>query len=560
MPTRLAPAVNVPSSKVLGSLDRRFVEDCAALQQAGDNAVPPRRVIQLVQRVPLLARGSINAQAELLPCLMQLLAAASPLMRMPTLLDAIGDAFVAHPELYEAVGLDACSADAAALDTALVNAAAESETYAKPVTAAQMGMAQVKLRRCCPSFWHNLERDGVQHMGARVAVGLLYSFVALHQRGISAAQPSAALIDMLKATIAKNAAQLNAQAVANTLWALATLLSAPRNELAKALLVAVQRTSAQSQPQEVANTLWALARLHIAVDAQPRAALLVAAQRTAAGMQAQEVSITFWALARLGVQPGEQLRRALMDAVLRTSNNMSDQAVVNTLWALATLKLQLEPVRVALLIALRRTCDELNGQCVANTLWALAQLKAAPATPLTAGLLDRALRVHHQLNAQEVANTLWAVVQLQLKPSVEVRTAMLSAAQRTAGQLKAAEVASTLLSISRMSMRVPAALQSALEGAAVRTSGEMGAWEVSTTIGSLGYLELQPGRVGRRPDEATRRVLCAALERTVADMSPKGAGHVAQALRRLQWQAHVSTGTVAIIKAAAKQGGRGSKK
>jgi len=91
--------------------------------------------------------------------------------------------------------------------------------------------------------------------------------------------------------------------------------------------------------QGVANSLWALATLGWqAGQGAMRCALEAAAVRLAPSMNAQNVANSLWALATLGWQAGEgSLRCALAGAAVRVAPSMKPQEVANSLWALATL-------------------------------------------------------------------------------------------------------------------------------------------------------------------------------------------------------------------------------
>jgi hypothetical protein len=91
--------------------------------------------------------------------------------------------------------------------------------------------------------------------------------------------------------------------------------------------------------QDVANTMWALATLGWqAGEGAMRDALEGAAVRVAPSMKPLEVASTLWAVAALAWQGGEgAMRLALEDAALRAAPRMNSQNVLNTLWALATL-------------------------------------------------------------------------------------------------------------------------------------------------------------------------------------------------------------------------------
>ena len=106
----------------------------------------------------------------------------------------------------------------------------------------------------------------------------------------------------------------------------------------QALFSTLTRVSSSMNAQDVANTVWALAKLgwQAAEEGAMRRALEGAAVRVAPSMIAQDVANTVWALATLGWQAGEEgaMRRALEGAAVRVAPSMNAQEVANTVWAL----------------------------------------------------------------------------------------------------------------------------------------------------------------------------------------------------------------------------------
>jgi hypothetical protein len=90
-------------------------------------------------------------------------------------------------------------------------------------------------------------------------------------------------------------------------------------------------------PQALANTVWAYATLGRAPKAETWRALETAAARVAPGMVPQELANTVWAYATLGRAPEAETWRALETAAARVAPGMDPQALANTLWAYASL-------------------------------------------------------------------------------------------------------------------------------------------------------------------------------------------------------------------------------
>ena len=105
---------------------------------------------------------------------------------------------------------------------------------------------------------------------------------------------------------------MNAQDVANTVWALATLgWQAGEGAMRCALEGAAVRVAPSMKPWQVASTLWQAGN-----DAM-RLALEDKAFRAAPRMNSKDVLNTLWALATLGWQPGCELLCSLEEAAER---------------------------------------------------------------------------------------------------------------------------------------------------------------------------------------------------------------------------------------------------
>ena len=102
------------------------------------------------------------------------------------------------------------------------------------------------------------------------------------------------------------------------------------------LLSTINRVAPSMEAQAVANTIWGLATLGWqAGEGAMRGALEGAAVRVAPSMNAQAVANTIWGLAKLGWQAAEGLMRdALEGAAVRVAPTMNAQNVANIIWGL----------------------------------------------------------------------------------------------------------------------------------------------------------------------------------------------------------------------------------
>ena len=90
-------------------------------------------------------------------------------------------------------------------------------------------------------------------------------------------------------------------------------------------------------PQALANTVWAYATLGRAPEPETWRTLDTAAARVAASMNPQALANTVWAYVTLGRAPEPEEWRALETAAVRVAPAMVPQALANTVWAYASL-------------------------------------------------------------------------------------------------------------------------------------------------------------------------------------------------------------------------------
>ena len=181
---------------------------------------------------------------------------------------------------------------------------------------------------------------------------------------------------------AASAGRMNAQEVANSLWAVAKLGGARGTGLDAVLLGRVQELAAQLEPQHVSNVLWAMATQGAAPPPKLRLALEAQATRLAPRMNAQAVANVLWAYGTLGLPVPPRLLEALTQRTVRVAPHMTGQGVATVLWALATLDVESHTLPPALLPAvearLGATAARLKPQEVASALWAAARLGVRP--------------------------------------------------------------------------------------------------------------------------------------------------------------------------------------
>jgi len=227
------------------------------------------------------------------------------------------------------------------------------------------------------------------------------------------------------------------------------------------------RVAPSMNAQDVANSLWALATLGWqAGEGSMRCALEDAALRLAPRMSAHGVANSLWGLATLGWQAGEGTMHCTLEAaVLRVAVSMNARDVGNALWALATLGWQgrkAQPstrgaldgavgegaMRFALTGAALLAAPSMKPQDVTNTLWALTTLgwRLGAGAAYRGRLEAAAVRVSPTMNAQELDKTLSALVTLGWEAGERsMRSALEAAAVRVAPNVSTQNAAKSLL-------------------------------------------------------------------------------------------------------------------
>ncbi|MGO0307094.1 DUF1601 domain-containing protein [Endozoicomonas acroporae] len=259
---------------------------------------------------------------------------------------------------------------------------------------------------------------------------------------------AALLSTLLAATIFKcnqkpEASDIDAQGIANLLWAMAKLVDNRQKrtpelkEAVAALLPQVNVQTTNFKPQETANLLWAIAKL---VDnGQYRtpglnkavAALLPHVNAQKDRFNAQGIANLLWAMAKL-VSNGQEWTSGLNEAlaallpqVNTQKAHFKPQEVANLLWAMAKLvdngqerTPEFKKAVSALLPRVNVQTANFNPQEIANLLWAMAKLvdNGQKQTPefneAVAALLPHMNAQRDQFNAQGIANLLWAMTKL----------------------------------------------------------------------------------------------------------------------------------------------------
>jgi len=135
----------------------------------------------------------------------------------------------------------------------------------------------------------------------------------------------------------------------------------------------------QFNAQELANTAWAFATVG-QQDEQLFQALARMAERRLDEFNAQELANMAWACATVG-QQDEQLFKALARMAERRLDEFKPQGLANAAWAFATVGQKDVQLFKALAKMAERRLEQFNAQGLANTAWAFATV-GAPAPVL----------------------------------------------------------------------------------------------------------------------------------------------------------------------------------
>jgi len=304
----------------------------------------------------------------------------------------------------------------------------------------------------------------VLELSSGAALDHIHAVTALHRLALhssSAAQRSQLAADgrLLEITVllSTKTKQLNAQGVANSLWACAKL--APQvceQSLVNALVAAASQPSlwTGAAPQAVANAAWAHAKLSPGAPNQKLLRVLASASMSldfrpqelsnllwafgstgtmpkvdgwgdamwaAIGERLQlfsavELSICLWSLARLGLNSAELDRAA--EQLARKAGDCDAQAAANGLWAMATLGAEASQAVSALVERAHALLPQMQRpQALCNVLMACATLSHDPGPERVGAFVTRALALSAALNAQDVVGLCESLIQLRYAPT-----------------------------------------------------------------------------------------------------------------------------------------------
>jgi len=141
-------------------------------------------------------------------------------------------------------------------------------------------------------------------------------------------------LQALEAAALRRIDAFEAQAVANILHIIAKTRYRPRDQsLVPQLEGRAEAVAGTFKAQAVANTLWAYATMGREPGAGLMRELEGRAEALAGTFNAQDVAITLWAYATMGREPGAGMMRELEGRAEALAGTFNAQGVANTLWA-----------------------------------------------------------------------------------------------------------------------------------------------------------------------------------------------------------------------------------
>jgi len=246
----------------------------------------------------------------------------------------------------------------------------------------------------------------------------------------------AALLDACLAHLVGQAAGSKPQELANAVYS-AALLQEHGYKIYKQhalqLVAALVQKWQDATPQALANTLWAAATMGLRLPLQQVLQLVAALGQKWQDADPQALANTLWAAATMGLQLPEQQVHQLMAALVQKQQDAKPQELANTLWAAATIwcacmRLQLPLQQVLQLVAaLVQKQQDATPQNLSNTALALAKLGLHDAQ-LFAALTAAAKPKVQQFKSQELCNLCWAVAVADQQQLVEEAVVMVKQA------------------------------------------------------------------------------------------------------------------------------------
>jgi hypothetical protein len=236
------------------------------------------------------------------------------------------------------------------------------------------------------------------------------------------------VIGILVEDVVRKAPELDAQGVANTLWALTYLGcgDVADNVVMDALCRRGRGIVQHMNGQETTISLWALAKMGYGVsnfhdDYDDGSSAMVNARVNVNANVNVNVGYdedhAVWALGLSAHSSVDRFIDALAARAGQESAMLDAQAVSNLLWAFATFG-RCPPGHVVQTVSARarEIAHTMSCQCVYNILWSLARLQIRPGAEVLDALCQRLRRLSEQLTPRALVNIMWAFGRFRFRP------------------------------------------------------------------------------------------------------------------------------------------------
>ncbi|KAJ1472840.1 hypothetical protein T484DRAFT_1838754 [Baffinella frigidus] len=279
-----------------------------------------------------------------------------------------------------------------------------------------------------------ITRDRVAKMGAQAVANIFHAMVTLNASGRMIVDDE--LVGELLARAKATAGDFTPQAVANLMWAVATMgIENPDAGLVKMMQRRAIATAGNFKPQGVAMLMWAFAKMDITPDADLVKAMQGQAMATAGDFKPQNIANCMWALATMELRPDADLVKAMQGQAMATAGDFNPQEVANLMWALATMELRPD---AGLMGAMQRramaTAGDFKPQAVAMLMRALATMDVRPDAGLVEAMQLRAIATARKFNPQDAAMLMRALKTMDITPDAGLREAMRGRTKATLAQ------------------------------------------------------------------------------------------------------------------------------
>ena len=186
------------------------------------NAFPSsREALQKLKQLQFVPRHAVAGDLpEVMHCIKGMLqqATSGSVRNIPVYLFTVSKVAKEHPPVLRALQGDSYKRTVTGMFQAC---AADEAVYKRPVAVSQLCSAQYNLAMYCQEFWQTVSEKHIASWDAQAASNVVYAYGKLSQLEVAPAAP-ARLRQLLQATV-RVADSMNAQNVANSLWAFATL-------------------------------------------------------------------------------------------------------------------------------------------------------------------------------------------------------------------------------------------------------------------------------------------------------------------------------------------------